>query len=497
MCRRILVAAFVAAAAAVVPLTAAAAKAPAPAGAIVFTSTRANGDRELYVINRDGSGLYRLTYNSLFERQAAWSPDRTQVAFSAADASGNFDIYVINADGTGQTRLTGDPARDDSPQWTPDGRILFQRDNRAWIMNADGTGAAELPTGPGDALTPTASPRGGLVAFASNRGVGTGDAIYTMKLNGNGLKQLTFPTAGQDVQPRFSPDGSHVSFIRDNGTPDNDLYVVDANGQNLRQLTNTPNRIEFWSSWSGGDVVFSARGSDGNWHLYSVPSAGGAESSVSTIPGPGFTDTFSGPSVDTSMWYVLQDPGSSIGVSNGELVASISGSAVPGPPFNQVATAIGSPCHALGDSDYQVDYRLLTWPANGGFFAQLQSVFGWINVARQSGPWTPPYNQQYGAWTGGDNFQSNVINTLDNAGSLRVQRIGSTVYAYVRGVGEPWNLIFTGGPQTGEGIPQFGLSANGDTFGHQDGSVAYDNFRLNSGAVSCPSWWQDFAPDAS
>ncbi len=124
-------------------------------------------------------------------------------------------------------------------------------------------------------------------------------------------------------------------------------------------------------------------------------------------------------------------------------------------------------------------------------------MFGWINAARQSGPWNPPYNQQYGAWTGGDNSQFNSINTLDTAGSLRVQRIGSTVYAYERGVGEPWNLYFAGGPQTGEGIPQMTFSAQGDTFGHQDGSVAYDNFRLNSGAVTCPSWWQDWAPDAS
>jgi len=485
-----LVAAMVAAA----PLSAAAKK-PPPPGAIVFTSNRSNGDRELYVVNRDGSGLHRLTFNSLFERQAAWSPDRARIAFSAADASGNFDIYIIGADGTGQTQVTNDPARDDSPQWTPDGQIVFQRDTRAWIVNTDGSGAAELPTGPGDALTPTASPRkDDLIAFASNRGVGSGDAIYLLKPNGR-VKQVTFPTAGQDVQPRFSPDGQQISFVRDNGTPDNDLYVVDKDGQNLRQLTNTPDRAEFWSSWSGDDVVFSARDASFNWHLYSVPASGGPESSVSTIPGPGFTDTFSGPSVDTGMWYVLQDPGSSIGISNGELVASISGSAVPGGQFNQVATAIGSPCHTLGDFDYQVDYRLLAWPAHGGFFAQLQSVFGWISVSRLSAPWDPPYNQSYGAWTN-DPFAFNGINTLDNAGSLRVQRIGSTVYAYVRGVGEPWNLIFTGANQTGEGIPQMTLSANADTFGHQDGSVAYDNFRLNSGAVTCPSWWQDLAPDA-
>src|SRR6266404_5943987 len=213
---------------------------PRPAGvsAIVFTSTRDNGNRELYVVNRDGSGLRRLTFNSLFERQAAWSPDRTQIAFSARDASGNWDIYTIAAAGGAETRLTTDPARDDSPQWTPDGRIVFQKDQQAWIMSADGTGASALPTGLGDALTPTVSSKGTL-AFASARG-GATEAIYTMQLDGRGLRQVTFPTAGADVQPRFSPNGTDISFMRDNGTQDNDLYVVHANGSGLLQLTYTP-----------------------------------------------------------------------------------------------------------------------------------------------------------------------------------------------------------------------------------------------------------------
>jgi dipeptidyl aminopeptidase/acylaminoacyl peptidase len=371
-------AAFVAA---VVPLSAGAARPAAPAGSIVFTSARSNEGRELYVVNRDGSDLRRLTFNTLFERQAAWSPDRTQVAFSAANEGGNFDIYLINADGSDQQRLTSDAARDDSPQWTSDGRIVFQRDDRAWMMNGDGSGAVELATGPGDALTPTASPKGDDIAFASNRGGGTW-AIYVMYANGKALKQLTQPAAGQDVQPRFSPDGKQISFVRDNGGSDNDLYVVDVNGKNLRQLTATPDRGEFWSSWSGDDVVFSARDASFNWHIYSVPAAGRPEAPVATVPKAPYVDSFDHGTVDTSFWYVLQDPGSSIAVSNGDVVASISGSAVPGPPFNQIATAIGSPCHMLGDFDYQVDYRLLTWPANGGFFAQLQSVFGWINAAR-------------------------------------------------------------------------------------------------------------------
>jgi TolB protein len=496
MSRRIWIAgAVVAAVAAVLPLTAGATKPQATPGAIVFTSVRGNAGRELYIVNADGSGLRRLTYNSVTEREAAWSPDRSQIAFSAFDASGNFDLYVINADGSGQRQITADPNFEDSPQWTADGQIVFQRDSQIWIADADGSNAAVVPTGFDTAVTPTAAPKGDEIAFAGSKDGGTTYAIYTVRLNGKGLKQVTTPTAGQDLEPRYAPDGKQLSFIRDNGTPDNDLYVVDVNGKNLRRLTNTPDRLEFFSSWSGDEIVFSARDASFNWHIYSVPSTGGAESKVSTIPQAPYVDSFDHGVVDTSFWYVLQDPGSHISVSNGELVASIDGTAVPGPPFNQVATAIGSPCRTLGDFDYQVDYRLLTWPAHGGFFAQLQSVFGWINAARLSAPWDPPYNQSYGAWTGGDSFQFNSINTLDMAGSLRVQRIGSTVYAYERGVGEPWTLLFTGTNQTGEGIPQLTLSANGDQFAHQDGSVAFDNFRLNSGPLTCPSWWQDFAPD--
>jgi len=40
------------------------------------------------------------------------------------------------------------------------------------------------------------------------------------------------------------------------------------------------------------------------------------------------------------------------------------------------------------------------------------------------------------------------------------------------------------------------LSARADRFGHRDGLVAFDTFRLDLGPLTCPSWWQDFAPDA-
>ncbi|MBV8857427.1 MAG: PD40 domain-containing protein, partial [Acidobacteria bacterium] len=66
----------------------------------------------------------------------------------------NKEIYLMNADGTGQTRLTNDPGNDDSPYWSPDGsKLVFRSDrlrdccdptSQVWVMNADGTGLANL-----------------------------------------------------------------------------------------------------------------------------------------------------------------------------------------------------------------------------------------------------------------------------------------------------------------------------------------------------------------
>lgn len=482
---------IVAAGALVLPLAAGATKAP-DVHAVVFTSNRAQGDRELFVVSSDGSGLRRLTYNSLFERQAVWSPDRSRIAFSAGDGNGNWDIYVINADGTGQHAVTTGPADDDFPQWTPDGRIVFQRDTRSWIVNADGTAAAELPTGSGNALTPSVSAKGTL-AFASDRG-GPTTAIFTMQLDGKGLRQVTFPTAGEDAQPVFSPNGTDISFVRDNGTSDNDLYVVHLNGGGLTQLTATPSRIEFWSSWLGNDIVFSARDASFNWHLYEVPSTGGLERQLSTSPAAGFDETFDNGTLDSSLWHTIQDPGGSVVESNGQLVTSITTAAVPGGQFDQVDEHAGWNCQLNGDYDYQVDYSLLQWPQFGGFFAGLHAFFGDAAVWRSSSEFNPPFNQQYQADM---NDGAGSFSSTDTSGTFRLVRVNGVVSAYVKSPSIPdWRLVASGSAPNATTLGM-GLSEPGNSFTGQAAAVAYDDFRLTSGVVTCPSWWQDFAPSVA
>jgi TolB protein len=65
----------------------------------------------------------------------------------------------------------------------------------------------------------------------------TWGAVFTMKPNGKGERQVTFPTPGfVDRDPDYSPDGRKIVFQRE-GEISSEIWVVDADGNHLTQLT--------------------------------------------------------------------------------------------------------------------------------------------------------------------------------------------------------------------------------------------------------------------
>jgi TolB protein len=104
---------------------------------------------ELVIVNADGSGQLQLTNNpdgAIHYNHPAVSPDGTRIAFSS-QRDVQRDIYVVNIDGTGLTNIVADHNHDDQPVWSPDGtRLTFVRDAWSlWVMNADGSGLMQLP----------------------------------------------------------------------------------------------------------------------------------------------------------------------------------------------------------------------------------------------------------------------------------------------------------------------------------------------------------------
>jgi Tol biopolymer transport system component len=105
---------------------------------IAFTS-----GSTIYEIDADGGNLATLIDNAA--DGPTWSPDGSKIAFASNLGGGRPEIYVVNKDGTDLTRLTDNSANDYSPSWSPDGKkIVFNEDGQIYVMNADGSGQTRL-----------------------------------------------------------------------------------------------------------------------------------------------------------------------------------------------------------------------------------------------------------------------------------------------------------------------------------------------------------------
>jgi Tol biopolymer transport system component len=94
-----------------------------PAGdQIAFVSQR-DGNREIYVVNADGSGLTNLTDHPDAEWRPYWSPDGRRIAF-VSWRDDNPEIYALTDDGSVLSRLTDNDTGDWGPSWSPDGTCI-------------------------------------------------------------------------------------------------------------------------------------------------------------------------------------------------------------------------------------------------------------------------------------------------------------------------------------------------------------------------------------
>ena len=80
---------------------------------IAFSSTR-DGNPEIYVVNRDGSNLRRITNHPGIDITPTWSPTGTQIAFTS-DRTGTPQIYVVGV-------RRAEPGQADAPMATATGR---------------------------------------------------------------------------------------------------------------------------------------------------------------------------------------------------------------------------------------------------------------------------------------------------------------------------------------------------------------------------------------
>jgi Tol biopolymer transport system component len=126
-----------------------------------------------------------------------WSPDGTQILFTS-ERDGNEEIYVMDADGSNIVRLTDSGDDDTHPTWSEDGQsILFITERNVKLEDGD-------------------------------------MEFYLMNVDGSDQRPLGDETfIGGYV---FSADGQQIAYIS-NEEGDWNIYVKDADGENVKRLT--------------------------------------------------------------------------------------------------------------------------------------------------------------------------------------------------------------------------------------------------------------------
>lgn len=217
-----------------------------------------NIDPQLYIMDRDGSNQMQVTEipvsstGNQFELDFAWSPDGTQLLYMA-----NAKLYTINMDGSGLSLFAQAPFGFTFAEcdWTEQGNNIAARtvgvnvyNSSMFVIDEDGEYTSQFFSDiPGSSGGPMFSIAGDKVlythdvsGFESADGRQLDSRIFIRDLTNNTVLDISFEKENgtNDLDPRFSPDGSKIIFLNTNndGISQRDIWIMDVDGTDRELL---------------------------------------------------------------------------------------------------------------------------------------------------------------------------------------------------------------------------------------------------------------------
>jgi Tol biopolymer transport system component len=252
-----------------------------PDGKKIAYSVSDGSDIEVYVMNADGSGKKNLsnTSSGVGDGEPSFSPDGQKIAYrstgvQSSNSDGDTDVYVMNAaDGSGKQNLSNNSGPyDRMPDFSPNGQKIAYAswgvqssnangDDDVYVMSAaDGSGKQNLTEMPNDQQIDDIVPNhshstsGTKIAYQSSghwslnsNTTYSGDAeVFVMNADGSGKQNLSNNVVPDDGDPSFSPYNGKIAYTSSgsqtsnpDGDLDSDIYVMDPNGSNKKNITQT------------------------------------------------------------------------------------------------------------------------------------------------------------------------------------------------------------------------------------------------------------------
>lgn len=223
-------------------------------GNLIVTYEVVDGNADLYLWDIRSQSKTRLTDHPDSDYNPQWLESGHSIIFYRKKKDENIsNIYTLDVQSLKTQQLTYTTHYTSDPSWGSNGSAF------TFISNADGdheiyakislaADVRQLTHNDSHDWSPNWSPTENTIIYVSNR---TGNfELFEYDLTNNSEKQLT-AMEGESYKPDFSPDGRHIAFFhRSSTTSKFDVYIVEKDGQGLRNMTNTSDSDEFTCGWS-------------------------------------------------------------------------------------------------------------------------------------------------------------------------------------------------------------------------------------------------------
>jgi len=199
---------------------------------------------DIFVADREGRIVDRLTTEKGYDAEGAYSRDGSKIAFCST-RDGDPDIYVMDADGKNVRQLTNVPGYDGGPFISPDGRWVVYRSDRKkeqylqlHVIGIDGENDTVVTDNVGVNWAPYWHPTAPWIIWTgadhSNPEAPPNFDLWLMRyevkddrfIPGEWIRVTDHPAA--DVLPVFSPDGKKLMWTSNRGeSGTSQLWIAD------------------------------------------------------------------------------------------------------------------------------------------------------------------------------------------------------------------------------------------------------------------------------
>jgi Tol biopolymer transport system component len=300
--------------------------------------------------------IRQITQDFVRAGEGYFSPDLRQIIFQAEEkGTGNpfYQIFVMDLDTGRYRRVSPGVGKTTCSYFRPDGKkIIFasshldpnakdeyakeyqareeeqrthKRRRYKWDFDAhmaifeadpDGSHLKPLTHAKGYNAEGSYSPDGKQIVFCSNRSGEQNLELYIMEADGSNVRQLTHAPGCYNGGPFFSPDGKRIIFRSDRKKKDHlQLYVIDVDGKNERALTDDLNWVQWGPYWYKDSQHIVYAGADHadptrrpNYDLYWMNVDTGKKIRLTYAPGADVLPVFS-PDGKKLMWTSTRDGG--------------------------------------------------------------------------------------------------------------------------------------------------------------------------------------------